>query len=136
MIEEIDHIGIAVKNLKSVLETLRNGLGLQPSFEEDVPDQKVHVAGYKIGQSVIEYLEPTSADSPISRFLEKRGNGIHHIALLVDNLDDTLKHLKKKGYRLIDEKAWIGAEGKRIAFIHPESFDGILIELCESVDED
>ncbi len=131
MVKEIDHIGIAVKSLKSVLESLKDGLGLQPSFEEEVSDQKVRITGFKIGNCVIEYLEPTSPDSPISRFLEKRGNGVHHIALRVNNLNETLESLKNKGYRLIDERARIGAEGKKIAFLHPASFNGILIELCE-----
>ena len=80
---------------------------------------------------MIEYLEPTSIDSPVSTFLEKRGNGVHHLAFLVEDLEKSLKSLKKKGYRLIDEQPKIGAEGKKIAFLHPASFDGILIELCE-----
>ena len=131
MIEEVDHIGIAVKNIDKVLETLKDGLGLDPSFKEDISDQKVRVAGFRIGQYVIEYIEPTSVDSPISKFLEKRGNGVHHIALRVNNINDTLESLKRKGYRLIDDVAKTGAEGKKIAFLHPSSFDGILIELCE-----
>jgi methylmalonyl-CoA/ethylmalonyl-CoA epimerase len=131
MIEELDHIGIAVNSLESVLKTLNEGLGLSPAFEEEVVNQKVRVAGFKIGQSVIEYLEPTSPDSPISRFLEKRGNAVHHLAFRVNDLDKSLMTLREKGYRLIDEKYRIGAEGKKIAFLHPASFDGILIELCE-----
>jgi len=131
MVMDIDHIGIAVKNLESVLATLEEAFGLQPSFEENVTDQMVRVAGFKIGNSVIEYIEPTATNSPLSKFLAKRGNGIHHIALRVANIDKTLEHLKTKGYRLIDDKAKDGAGGKRIAFLHPESFNGILIELCE-----
>ena len=131
MITDIDHIGIAVKNIESVLETLKDALGLDPKFEEHIAQQKVRVAGYKIGQSIIEYFEQTSPDSPISRFLEKRGNGLHHISLRVTNIDETLETLKRKGYRLIDEKSKNGAQGKKIAFLHPASFNGILIELCE-----
>lgn len=131
MIIDIDHIGIAVKNLDSVLETLKDGLGLDPTFEENVPDQKVRIAGFRIGQSTIEYFEPISADSPISNFLDKKGNGIHHIAFRVDDLNESLKTLKSKGFQLIDEAARTGAEGKKIAFLHPASFDRILIELCE-----
>ena len=131
MITDIDHIGIAVKNIDSVLETLKDALGLDPIFEERVAQQKVRIAGFKIGQSLIEYLEPTSPDSPISGFLEKRGNGLHHISLRVNNINETLETLKDKGYRLIDEKAKNGAQGKKIAFLHPASFNGILIELCE-----
>jgi len=131
MIKDLDHIGIAVKNLESVIKTLNDGLGLVPKFEEEIIEQKVRVAGYKIGNSVIEYLEPISEDSPISRFLEKRGNGIHHLAFRVEDLQVSIASLKKKGYRVIDEKSRIGAEGKKIVFLHPASFDGILIELCE-----
>jgi len=131
MVKDVDHIGIAVGNLDGVLKTLKDGLGLDPSFEETVLEQKVRVAGFEIGQSVLEYIEPTSPNSPISRFLKKRGNGVHHIALRVDNLNETLESLKKKGYRLIDEMARTGVKGKKIAFVHPSSFDGILIELCE-----
>jgi methylmalonyl-CoA/ethylmalonyl-CoA epimerase len=131
MLKELDHIGIAVDSLDSVRKTLNDALGLSPAFEEEVVDQKVRVAGYHIGQSVIEYLEPLSDDSPISRFLEKKGNGVHHLAFRVDNLDESLNTLKGKGYRLIDEKSRIGAEGKKIAFLHPSSFNGLLIELCE-----
>ena len=131
MIKELDHIGIAVKSLESVINTLRESLGLSPNFNEEIEDQKIRVAGFKIGQSVIEYLEPSDPDSPISKFLEKRGNGIHHLAFRVDELDQSLRSLKEKGFRLIDEIPRIGAEGKKIAFLHPSSFDGILIELCE-----
>ena len=131
MIKELDHIGIAVKSLESVINTLQESFGLSPNFNEEIVDQKVRVAGFKIGSSVIEYLEPTSIDSPVSKFLEKRGNGVHHLAFQVEDLEKSLKSLKKKGYRLIDEQPKIGAEGKKIAFLHPASFDGILIELCE-----
>ena len=131
MLDDIDHIGIAVKNLESVITTLEKAFGIQPSFEENVADQKVRIAGFKIGNSVIEYLEPTSPDSPLSKFLDKRGNGLHHIAFRVKNLDKMLDVLKRKKFRLIDDKPRKGAGKKRIAFLHPASFDGILIELCE-----
>lgn len=131
MLLDLDHIGIAVKSLESIGNKLKDGLGLSPDFEEEVTDQKVRVAGYKIGRSIIEYLEPMTPDSPISPFLEKRGNGVHHLAFRVDDLEQSLISLKDKGYRLIDERPRIGAEGKKIAFLHPASFDGVLIELCE-----
>jgi methylmalonyl-CoA/ethylmalonyl-CoA epimerase len=131
MLKELDHIGIAVNSLESVRKTLSDAFELSPTFEEEVIDQKVRVAGYHIGQSLIEYLEPLSKDSPVSRFLEKKGSGVHHLAFRVKNLDNLLKMLKEKGYRLIDEKSRIGAEGKKIAFLHPSSFNGLLIELCE-----
>jgi methylmalonyl-CoA/ethylmalonyl-CoA epimerase len=131
MLEKIDHIGIAVKDLKVVLETFQNAFGLQPEFMENVADQRVNVAGFKIGESVIEYLEPTSADSPLNHFLQSRNNGIHHISYSVKNIEEKLHILKEKGFRLIDEYPKIGANGKKIAFLHPKSFNGILIELCE-----
>ena len=134
MLKKIDHIGIAVKDLREISRTLEKGFGLKPDFQEEVLDQKVRVAGYKIGESVIEYLEPMSSDSPLTRFLEKRENSIHHIAFNIKNLEESIQMLKSKGFRLIDEKPRVGAENKKIAFLHPESFNGILIELCEIID--
>ena len=134
MLKKIDHIGIAVKDLREISRTLEKGFGLKPDFQEEVLDQKVRVAGYKIGESVIEYLEPMSSDSPLTRFLEKRDNSIHHIAFNIKNLEESIQMLKSKGFRLIDEKPRVGAENKKIAFLHPESFNGILIELCEIID--
>jgi methylmalonyl-CoA/ethylmalonyl-CoA epimerase len=131
MLEKIDHIGIAVKNLDNVIKTFQDGFGLEPDFCEEVSDQKVRIAGYHIGDSLIEYMEPTTPDSSTTRFLEKRNNSIHHIAFQVKNLEHSLKTLKKKSFQLIDEEPRIGADGKRIAFIHPASCNGILIELCE-----
>ncbi len=131
MLEKIDHIGIAVKDLALVIKTLQDGFGLEPNFYEEVADQKVRIAGYHIGESLIEYLEPTTPDSSIARFLEKRNNSIHHIAFQVKNLEHSLKALKRKNFQLIDKEPKIGADGKRIAFIHPASCNGILIELCE-----
>jgi methylmalonyl-CoA/ethylmalonyl-CoA epimerase len=131
MLRKIDHIGIAVSDLEEVVTTYREAFGLEPEFEEAVPDQKVRTVGYHVGQSTIEYLVPTSPESPIAKFIEKRGNGLHHIAYRVQKLDEKLAELKAKGFRLIDETSRDGAEGKRIAFLHPKSFNGILIELCE-----
>lgn len=131
MLKKIDHIGIAVPNLDEIRNTLSEAFELLPEFEEEVTDQKVKVAGYHIGDSTIEYLQPTSPDSPIAKYLEKKGTGIHHIAYRVENLAETIKRLQKKGFQLIDEIPRDGAEGKRIAFIHPKSTNGILIELCQ-----
>jgi methylmalonyl-CoA/ethylmalonyl-CoA epimerase len=133
-LKQIDHIGIAVNDLKDVQKTLQAIFDLQPAFNEDVPDQMVKVMGYHIGESTIEYLQATSPDSPVARYIEKKGSGLHHIAYRVENLSETLQELKNKGFRLIDEQPRTGAEGKRIAFIHPQSTNGILIELCEVVD--
>jgi len=131
MLKKIDHIGIAVPNLDDIKKTLSEAFELNPEFEEEVPDQKVKAIGYHIGESTIEYLQPTSPDSPIARFLDKKGTGIHHIAYRVDDLKQTLNRLHNKGFQLIDELPRQGAEGKKIAFIHPKSTNGILIELCE-----
>jgi len=131
MLKKIDHIGIAVPNLDEIKNTLSDAFDLLPEFEEEVTDQKVKVAGYHIGESTIEYLQPISSDSPIAKFLDKKGTGIHHIAYSVENLAEALKRLQKKGFRLIDELPRGGAEGKNVAFIHPKSTNGILIELCE-----
>ena len=131
ILKNIDHIGIAVKDLQEVIESLKNGFGLEPSFNEEVNDQKVRIAGYPVGESTIEYFEPLSADSPITRFLETRGNAIHHIAFRVSDLRKTLAELKQKGFQLIDEEPRRGANDSLIAFVHPASLNGILIELCE-----
>ena len=129
--ENLDHIGIAVTELAPVIENIRTAFGTEPTYEETLPDQKVRIAGYRIGGTCIEYFEPASEDSPIKKFLEKRGNGIHHLAFRVENLEAKLAELQNSGYRLIDALPRKGAEGKKIAFLHPESFNGILIELCE-----
>jgi len=128
--KKIDHVGIAVKNLEEAIK-IWEGLGLKVEEIEEVPDQKVRVAVIKIGESRIELLEATSEDSPIAKFIEKRGEGIHHIALGVEGIEKKLEELKEKGYRLIDEKPRIGAGGAKIAFIHPKSVTGVLLELCE-----
>ena len=131
MIPDLDHIGIAVSNLQDVIDTMKNVFNTEPDFFEDIVDQKVRIAGYKNETTTLEYFEPTSDDSPIIKFLNKRGNGLHHIALRVPNIEKKLNELNAKGIRLIDRSPRIGAGGKKIAFIHPESCNGILIELCE-----
>ncbi len=131
MLKQIDHIGIAVPDLKAVEDTFRRVFQQEPDVRESVADQKVNVLGYHVGHATVEYLEPAADDSPIARYLEKKGSGIHHVAYRVENLAATLERLKKEGYRLIDEQPRPGAEGKKIAFIHPKSTNGILIELCE-----
>ncbi|ASJ00150.1 methylmalonyl-CoA epimerase [Thermococcus gorgonarius] len=130
MFKKIDHVGIAVKNLEEAIKVWE-GLGLKVDDIEEVPDQKVRTAIIHIGESRIELLEPTAEDSPIAKFIAKRGEGIHHIALGVDNIEEHLKELKEKGYRLIDEKPRIGAGGAKIAFVHPKAVTGVLLELCQ-----
>jgi len=131
MVEKIDHIGIAVKSIKKTSELLSNILGLKVTGEEIVEEQKVKVAFLPLGDSELELLESTSPESPIARFIEKKGEGIQHIAFRVDNLEKALEKLKKEGVRLIDEKPRYGAGGAKIAFLHPKSTNGILIELSE-----
>jgi len=131
MIEKIDHIGIAVRSIEKTSELLSNILGLKVAGEEIVEEQKVKVAFLPLGDSELELLESTSAEGPIARFIEKKGEGIQHIAFRVYNIEEVLEKLKKEGVRLIDEKPRYGAGGAKIAFIHPKSTNGILVELCE-----
>ena len=130
-VERIDHIGIAVRSIKDVLPYYRDVLGLRYVGEEEVPDQKVRVAFLEIGESRIELLEPTNDDSPISGFLDKRGGGMHHIAVLVEDIEEALQRHKEAGSRLIDERPRNGAHGMRIAFVHPQTTAGVLLELCQ-----
>lgn len=134
MMKKIDHVGIAVKNLEEAMKVWE-GLGLEVDEVEEVPDQKVRTAIIHVGESRIELLEPTAEDSPIARFIAKRGEGIHHIALGVENIEEHLTKLKEAGYRLIDEKPRVGAGGARIAFVHPKAVTGVLLELCERESE-
>jgi methylmalonyl-CoA/ethylmalonyl-CoA epimerase len=131
MIEKIDHIGIAVRSIEKTSELLSNILGLKVSGEENIEEQKIKVAFLPLGDSELELLESTSPEGPIARFIEKKGEGIQHIAFRVDNIEKALEKLKKEGVRLIDEKPRYGAGGAKIAFLHPKSTNGILIELCE-----
>lgn len=130
-ITHIEHIGIAVKNIDEAKKYYENVLGLKCYAIEEVVDQKVKTAFFMVGQTKIELLESTSPDGPISKFIEKRGEGIHHIAFAVKNLQDSLDEIKAKGIQLIDEKARKGAEMFNIAFLHPKSTFGVLTELCE-----
>jgi methylmalonyl-CoA/ethylmalonyl-CoA epimerase len=134
MIHGIDHIGIAVKSIDEAKKFWVDALGLKLSRIEEVPEQKVRVAMLKAGDTTIELLEPTSPDSPIQRFLEKRGEGLHHLTLRSDNLTEQLKKLKSANVTLIDEQPRPGAGGTKIAFLHPKSAHGVLVELCEPHD--
>lgn len=130
-LEKINHLGVAVASLEEALPYYRDVLGMSYQGTEEVAEQKVRVAFLQIGESKIELLEPTSADSPIAKFLEKNGSGIHHIAYQVENIAETLAGLEQKGVRLIDRIPRQGAHGAKIAFIHPKSTGGILTEICE-----
>ena len=127
----IEHIGIAVKDLNESIKLYEEIFGLKCYAIEEVKDQKVKTAFFKIGQTKIELLESTDSEGPISKFIEKRGEGIHHIAFSAKNLKSSLNELKNKGIKLIDEHPRKGAEDLNISFIHPKSAFGVLIELCE-----
>jgi len=131
MIEKIDHIGIAVKSIKETSKLLSNILGLKVIGEEIVEEQKVKIAFLPVGDSELELLESTSTEGPINKFIEKKVEGIQHIAFRVDNIEEILGKLKKEGVRLLDQKPRYGAGGTKIAFLHPKSTNGILVELCE-----
>ena len=128
---KIEHIGIATRGLDDALGFWRDALGLELQDVEEVADQGVRVAMLPVGETRVELLEPTSEASPIAKFLEKRGAGVHHIAVRVDNIRETLARLKEQGLRLIDEVPRVGAGGCLVAFIHPSSANGVLLELVE-----
>ncbi|HVS82258.1 MAG TPA: methylmalonyl-CoA epimerase [Pyrinomonadaceae bacterium] len=131
---KIDHIGIATNGIEDAAVWWREALGLDFGETEEVAEQKVRVAMLPLGESSIELLEPTSADSPISKFLDKRGPGIHHIAVRVDDIQAALAKMKEKGARLIDEQPRMGAGGCLVAFVHPSSTGGVLLELVQNPD--
>jgi methylmalonyl-CoA epimerase len=126
----IDHLGIAVKSIAAA-RGFYEALGLSVVHEEEVPEEQVRTAMIPVGESRIELLEATSEDSPVGRFLAKRGEGLHHVALHVDDISGTLESLKAKGVRLISDDLQIGAGGHLYFFIHPESAGGVLVEICQ-----
>ena len=128
---KIDHIGIAVKSLAEAVKVYQDAIGLSVSGYDEVDDQGVRIAMLAIGESRLELLEPTRPDSPIEKFMSKRGEGIHHIAVRVDDIEEALERLKAAGARLIDSAPRRGAHDTRIAFIHPSSTHGVLLELVE-----
>ncbi len=127
----IEHVGIAVKDLNSISEIFGELLGLDLHRREKVDDQQVITDIYHAGKDKLEFLKATSPDSPIAKFLGKRPEGMHHIALIVDNIQLALNYLNENDVQLIDSSPRIGAEGLQIAFIHPKSTGGVLVELCE-----
>ena len=131
-ISHIEHLGIAVKSLDEAIPYYENILGMKCYAVEEVADQKVKTAFFKVGQTKIELLEPTCEESTIAKFIEKRGEGIHHMAFAVaDGVANALAEVEAKGVRLIDKAPRKGAEGLNIAFLHPKSTAGVLTELCE-----
>lgn len=134
-ITHIEHIGIAVRSIEEQIPYYEQILGLKCYNIETVEDQKVKTAFFKVGETKIELLEPTSEDSTIAKFIEKRGEGVHHIAYATKSVKDALKKAEEKGVRLIDKEPRQGAEGLSIAFLHPKSTGSVLTELCEHPEE-
>ncbi len=132
MLTKINHIGIAVSSLDETIPFYRDNLRMVCTGTEEVVEQKVRVAMLQIGESLIELLEPTSPDSPVAKFIEKNGAGIHHIAYEVADVEAAIATLVADGARMVDAVPRNGAHGTRIAFIHPKSSGGVLTELCQS----
>ncbi len=130
-IVKIDHLGIAVNSIDEGKNFFSDILGLKFEGSETVKEQKVTTAFFPVGDSEVELLESTAPDGPVAKYIEKKGEGIQHIAFRVENIEDALSELKEKGVRLIDEKPRKGAGGAKIAFLHPKSTHGVLVELCE-----
>jgi methylmalonyl-CoA/ethylmalonyl-CoA epimerase len=128
---KIDHLGIAVNSIEQGRSFWTDVLGLRFEGAETVQEQKVTTAFFPVGESEVELLESTAPDGPVARYIEKKGEGIQHVAFRVENIEEALDELKTKGIRLIDEKPRIGAGGAKIAFLHPKSTNGVLVELCE-----
>ena len=132
---KIEHIGIAVKNIDSSNKLFSSLFGDKPYKMETVSSENVITSFFQIGPNKVELLEGTSADSPISKFIEKKGEGIHHIAFEVENIYDEIQRLKSEGFTMINEIPKKGADNKLIAFVHPKSSNGVLIELCQEVEK-
>tara|TARA_B110000285_G_C14953156_1_gene527837 strand:+ start:108 stop:512 length:405 start_codon:yes stop_codon:yes gene_type:complete len=129
--KKIEHIGIAVKDLKSANKLYSKLLNTTPYKTEEVTSENVNTSFFQVGESKIELLEGTSPESPISKFIEKRGEGVHHIAFEVEDIEKEIARLTKEGFQMIHEKPKDGADNKLIAFLHPKSSNGVLIELCQ-----
>ncbi len=128
---KLDHIGIAVKDLDEALPFWRDVMGLEPAGTEIVEEQKVKVAFLPVGDTEIELLESTDDSGPIARFIEKNGEGVQHLAFRVDDIEEGIAYMKAQGMRMIDEKPRYGAGGAKIAFVHPKSSKGVLVEISE-----
>ncbi len=128
---KIAHIGIAVKDLDAALALFRDALGLHVEYHRTVPEQGVEIVGLPVGESEIELLKPLSETSGVAKFLEKRGEGIHHICFEVDDVETALRNLEARGYELIDKTPRVGAGGRKYAFVHPKGTHGVLIEFYE-----
>ncbi len=131
MYRRLTHVGIAVKNLREASEVFSKLFGRRADHAEEVADQNVNVAFFRIGEGGIELLEATAPDSPIARFIEKRGEGVHHLSFEVDDIEAEIARLKSEGFHMVDERPRTGAEGYRVAFLHPKSTNGVLIEISQ-----
>jgi methylmalonyl-CoA/ethylmalonyl-CoA epimerase len=136
MIRRIAHIGVAVRRLDEAIPFYRDVLGLEYLGTEEVPDQKIRTALFRVGESLIEVLESTSPDGPVGKFIEKNGEGIHHLCLQVEDASRALARAKEKGVRLIDETPRPGAHGMKIGFLHPKSTFGVLTEFAQEGEEE
>src|ERR671936_1959116 len=131
---DIDHVGIAVRDLNDAVEHYRRTLGLEPAHRETVPDQGVEEVLFKVGTSYVQLLAALGPDTPVGRFLERRGEGVHHVGYRVESVADTLEHLKAAGVPLVDEAPRPGSRGTTVAFVHPKGFSGVLVELVQEAD--
>jgi methylmalonyl-CoA/ethylmalonyl-CoA epimerase len=135
-LKKIEHLGIAVKNIAESNDLYANLLGVNPYKEEEVESEKVLTSFFKIGESKIELLQGLEADSPITKFIEKRGEGIHHVAFEVDDIYAEMARLKAEGFILLNDQPKKGADHKLICFVHPKSSHGVLVELCQEIKEE
>jgi methylmalonyl-CoA/ethylmalonyl-CoA epimerase len=131
MFEKISHIGVAVKDIKASSALFQTLFGKRPDHSEDLPEHKVKTAMFTIGESAIELTEALDPESPIAKFIEKWGEGVHHVSFVVDDIEAELARLKAAGFQLIDEHPRPGADGHRVAFLHPKSTNGVLIEISQ-----
>jgi methylmalonyl-CoA/ethylmalonyl-CoA epimerase len=131
MFEKISHIGIAVKDIEASSALFQALFGKRPDRAEDLPEHKVRTAMFIVGESAIELTEALDSESPVAKFIEKRGEGVHHVSFVVDDIDAELVRLKADGFQLIDERPRPGADGHRVAFLHPKSTNGVLIEISQ-----
>ena len=131
MYRRITHIGVAVRDLKYSTELFSKLLGVKEDLTELVAEQEVNATFFKIGDGGIELLESTGPDSSIAKFIEKRGEGVHHLSFEVDNIENEIERLKKEGFTMVDDKPRVGADGYRVAFLHPKTTNGVLVEISE-----
>lgn len=131
MIGALDHVGIAVRDLDAAVQRYRTAFGIEPAHRETVDHQGVEEVLFRVGESYVQLLRPLGPTTPVGRFLEKRGEGMHHIGYRVDNVRAALDRLRDQGHRLVDEAPRPGSRGTMVAFVHPKAFDGVLIELVE-----